>query len=76
MPTNAALPPQYVTNIAVDPRGFVRVGGVCVGRRILEGERVIIEFKDRNGRRSVERGAQLIRVPLGVFIRGLTNETK
>jgi len=72
MPTDTTLPPQYVTNIAVDPRGFVRVGGVCVGRRIREDDRVIIEFKDRNSRRSACRGAQLIRVPLGVFIRGLT----
>jgi len=68
-----SLPPQYVTDIAVDPRGFVRVGGVCIGRLITEGDHITyFEVKDRNAARSLGRGAQLIRVPVVNVARSLT----
>jgi len=73
--TVAALPPQYVTDIAVDPRGFVRVGGyngVCVGRVITEGDARYFEVKDRNAARSMGRGAQLLRVDVVELIARLT----
>ena len=69
------LPPQYVTDIAVDPRGFVRVGGyngVCVGRVIDEGNARYLEVKDRNNARSLGRGAQLLRVDVEELLRALT----
>ena len=74
MPNNqtiAALPPQYTTDIAVDPRGFVRVGGyngVCVGRVITEGDARYLEVKDRNAARSLGRGAQMLRVDVDELI--------
>ena len=69
--TIAALPPQYTTDIAVDPRGFVRVGGyngVCVGRVITEGDARYLEVKDRNAARSLGRGAQMLRVDVDELI--------
>ena len=74
--TVAALPPQYVSDIAVDPRGFVRVGGyngVCVGRVINEGAARYFEVKDRNNARSLGRGAQLLRVDVEELLRALLN---
>ena len=77
-----ALPPQYTRDIAVDPRGFVRVGGyngVCVGRVIIEGDVRYLEVKDRNGARSLGRGAQMIRVDVEELLARLmggSNETK
>ena len=74
--TAAALPPQYVTDIAVDPRGFVRVGGyngVCVGRVIQEGEVRYLEVKDRNAARSLGRGAQMLRVDVAELMARLLN---
>jgi hypothetical protein len=67
-----SLPPQYVTTIAVDTRGYVRVSGVCIGRLIEEGDVVYFEVKDRNAERSLLRGAQMIRVPAGALIRTLS----
>jgi len=74
MPDNitATLPPQYTSNIAVDPRGFVRIDGVCIGRLLTEGDVVLFEIKDRNAARSLGRGAQLIRVPVKAMVRSLT----
>ena len=78
MPDNqtiAALPPQYTQDIAVDPRGFVRVGGyngVCVGRVIDVGNARYFEVKDRNAARSMGRGAQLLRVDVAELIARLT----
>jgi len=79
MPDNqniaANLPPQYVDDIAVDTRGFVRVGGyngVCVGRILNEGDARYLEVKDRNAARSLGRGAQLLRVDVAEFIARLT----
>ena len=69
--TIAALPPQYTTDIVVDPRGFVRVGGyngVCVGRVITEGDARYLEVKDRNAARSLGRGAQMLRVDVDELI--------
>jgi hypothetical protein len=67
-----SLPPQYTRDIAVDPRGFVRVGGVCIGRLITEADLIYFEVKDRNNARSLGRGAQLIRVPVAEVVRRLT----
>jgi hypothetical protein len=66
-----SLPPIYVQNIAVDGRGFVRVGGVCVGRLIQEADEVYFEVKDRNNARSLSRGAQMIRVPTSAVVKAL-----
>lgn len=80
MPDNttiAALPPQYTTDIAVDERGFVRVGGyngVCVGRVIQEGNVCYLEVKDRNHARSLGRGAQFIRIDVAELLARLTNK--
>ena len=75
MPDNqtiaASLPPQYTADIAVDPRGFVRVGGyngVCVGRVITEGDVRYLEVKDRNHARSLGRGAEMLRVDVAELI--------
>ena len=70
-----ALPPQYTRDIAVDPRGFVRVGGyngVCIGRLLTEDDMRYLEIKDRSGARALARGAQLVRIPIEEIIRGLT----
>ena len=67
----AALPPQYTTDIAVDPRGFVRIGGyngVCVGRVITEANARYFEVKDRNAARSLGRGAQMLRVDVAELV--------
>jgi len=71
----ANLPPQYTTAVAVDPRGFVRVGGyngVCVGRVVVEDDARYLEVKDRNAARSLGRGAQLLRVDVAELIARLT----
>jgi len=70
--TTAPLPPHYTTNIAVDLRGFVRVDGLCVGRRITEEDEIFFEVKDHRPSWSNGRGASLIRIPLDVFIEGIT----
>jgi hypothetical protein len=70
----AGLPPQYTTDIAVDARGFVRVGGyngVCVGRVIDEGDTRFLEVKDRNAARSLGRGAQLLRIDAATLLAAL-----
>ena len=65
------LPPHYTTEIAVDPRGFVRIGGyngVCMGRVITENDVRYLEIKDRNHARSLGRGAQMIRVDVAELL--------
>ena len=70
--TIAALPPQYTHDIAVDPRGFVYIGGVCIGRLLTERDRVYFEVKDRSAQHSAQRGAQFIRVDIAELIASLT----
>jgi len=70
--TDNTAPPHYTTNITVDQRGFVRVDGLCVGRRITEDDQIFFEVKDRRTAKSTARGTSFIRVPLDVFIEGLT----
>lgn len=65
------LKPQVTTNVAIDARGFVRVSGVCIGRRVHVGEAAYFEVKDRNRNRALSRGAQFIRVPLDKFLADL-----
>jgi len=67
-----ALPPEYTRSIAVDPRGFVRVSGICIGRLLTEDDMRYLEIKDRSGARALARGAQLVRIPIEEIIRGLT----
>jgi hypothetical protein len=80
MPDNqtvAALPPQYTTDIAVDARGLVRIGGyngVCAGRILDHGDVRYFEVKDRNAARSLGRGAQLIRIPVAELMAQLLGE--
>ena len=70
------LPPHYTTNIAVDPRGFVRVDGLCTGRLITEEDRLFFEVKDHRPVWSNGRGASLLRIPLDVYIKNLTNDSE
>jgi hypothetical protein len=80
MPDNqiiAALPPQYTTDIAVDGRGLVRIGGyngVCVGRILDHGDVRYFEVKDRNTARSLGRGAQFIRIDIAELMARLLGE--
>jgi len=70
--SNSDLPPQVVTGISTDASGFIRVNGVCIGRKVSVGGTVYFEVKDRNRQRSLARGAQLLRVPLLDFVEDLT----
>ena len=74
MPDNktvASLPPRQCDAVDVDPQGFVRVDGLCIGRRVVNKGQIALEFKDRNGARSMSRGAQLLRVPLELLLEAL-----
>ena len=70
--TNNPQPTLYTTNVAADPRGFVRISGVCVGRLIREGDAVYFEVKDRNANRAAGRGAEMLRVNIADLLRALT----
>lgn len=70
-----ALPPQYTTNISVDPRGFVRIDGVCIGRLLTERDEILFEVRDRYAARAMARGAEIIRIPVKTMIHGLTEYT-
>lgn len=59
---------KVVTGISTDARGFVRVDGVPVGRKVTVAGTAYLEFKDRNRNRSQARGATLLRVPIERFI--------
>ena len=66
------LQPQVVTGISTDASGFIRVNGVCIGRKVTVGGTAYFEVKDRNRNRSVARGAQLLRVPLQRLLEDLS----
>lgn len=70
------LQSQITTDVAVDQRGFVRISGVCIGRRICVDAVTYFEVKDRNRNRSAARGAQLLRVPLKRFLADLTSSAE
>lgn len=67
---------QYVTSVAGDSRGFVRVGGVCVGRLISEQDRVYFEVKDRANIRNERRGSEFVRVSLDDLLSELDRISK
>ncbi len=67
------LQPQITTDVAIDRRGFVRISGVCIGRRICVDAVTYFEVKDRNRNRSAARGAQLLRVRMSRFLADLTS---
>ena len=51
-------------DIEIDQYGYVRVDGVCIGRRLKYGDEIFLEIKDRNKARSAQRGYQYIKVSL------------
>lgn len=55
--------------ITVDPQGYVRAEGICLGRLTADGQAITVVDKDR--RRSLERGSRYVTVPL----KELTNLT-
>ena len=65
-------PTKFTTNIAVDPRGFVRVDGVCLGRLLREGDVLMFEVKDTFRARAEVRGRQFVRVKVHDLVRRLT----
>lgn len=48
--------------ITVDPQGYVRAEGVCLGRLTADGQALTVVDRDR--RRSQERGSRYVTVPL------------
>ena len=66
-------PTKFTTNIAVDPRGFVRVDGVCLGRLLREGDVLLFEVRDTFRARAEVRGRQFVRVRVGDLVRHLTD---
>jgi len=74
MPDNqtATPPTKFTTNIAVDPRGFVRVDGVCLGQLLREGDVLLFEVKDTFRARAEVRGRQFVRVKVHDLVRHLT----
>ena len=68
----ATLPLKYTTNIAVDPRGFVRLDGVCLGQLLTEGDLLMFEVKDTYRARAEVRGRQFVRVRVHDLVRHLT----
>lgn len=50
------------SSIRVDIRRMVYVDGVCIGKADLDHG--VIEVKDRDRRRSSQRGADIVRVPI------------
>ena len=74
MPDNqtATPPTKFTTNIAVDPRGFVRVDGVCLGQLLTEGDVLMFEVKDPFRARAEVRGRQFVRVKVHDLVRHLT----
>jgi hypothetical protein len=63
--------PYYVNTTTCDEFGALRLGGVCWGRRIEEGGVVYVEVKDRNAKRSNERGSEFIRISRDELIAAL-----
>lgn len=66
-----ALQPLIITEVVTDRRGFARIAGMCIGRRVRVDGITYFEVKDRNRNRSISRGAQLLRVPLKRFLADL-----
>jgi len=65
-------PTKFTTNIAVDPRGFVRVDGVCLGQLLTEGDMLMFVVKDTYRARAEVRGRQFVRVRVNDLVRHLT----
>ena len=65
-------PTKFTTNIAVDPRGFVRIDGVCLGQLLTEGDLLMFEVKDTYRARAEVRGRQFVRVRVHDLVRHLT----
>lgn len=51
--------------IIIDPFGFIRVGGVVLGRVFMSRDQQLIEIKDRNKNRSRSRGDRYVYLSLG-----------
>ncbi len=62
--------PFRTTPIEVDPQGYVRIDGVCIGRfvRRHSAQGTVLQVKDRNKRRCTARGRQFVYVAVGDLI--------
>ncbi len=62
--------PFKTTPIEVDPQGYARVDGVCIGRfvRRHSAQGVCIQIKDRNRRRRQARGREFVYLTLQDFV--------
>ena len=62
--------PFRTTPIEVDPQGYARVDGVCIGRfvRRHSAQGTVLQVKDRNKRRRIARGREFVYVALADLI--------
>ena len=56
-----------ITRLCVDSENLVRADGIALGRLITADNVNYLEIKDRDRRRSQQRGTMLVRVPLAAF---------
>ena len=54
------------TPIEVDPQGYARIDGVCIGRFVRRhpAQGTVLQVKDRNRRRRQARGREFVYVSL------------
>lgn len=50
--------------VSVDERGFVRVDGITIGRRVVKDGKPKLQVCDKDRRRSAERGTRLVEVTI------------
>lgn len=50
---------------------LIYVGGVCIGRLVTMDGELLLEVKDRNGRRSRELGRDFVMIPLSSLVSSL-----
>jgi len=54
--------------VTVDPHGLVRVDGIPVFRRLVQGGEVLLEFRDRDRLRARAMNRETICVPLDELV--------
>lgn len=65
MPQPAPAPESLVQ---VDGDGWVRIGGILIGRKIERNGETLLQVCDKDKRRSAERGTRFLEVPLVDFV--------
>jgi len=48
--------------VSVDGRGFVRVDGITIGKRVVTGGKAKLQVCDKDRRRSAQRGTRFVEV--------------